>query len=57
MKNVNVEVKGDMLVIKIDLTKDFGLSKSGKTRIIASTEGNMVVDKEHNIRLGLNLFK
>jgi hypothetical protein len=33
--------EGHFLTIKVDLTKDFGPSSSGKTIIIASTEGNV----------------
>ena len=35
MQNVEWEIKGDKLIIEIDLTKDFGPSKSGKTITIA----------------------
>ena len=37
-----MKVEGNILTIKVDLTKDFGPSSSGKTIIIASTEGNIV---------------
>ena len=40
MKNVEMTVEGTMLTIKVDLSKEFGPSASGKTIIIASTEGN-----------------
>ncbi len=56
MKNVEMKVEGDLLTVAIDLSKDFGPSKSGKTIIIASTEGNKSVPgKEHKI--GLNVYK
>ncbi|MDD5168219.1 MAG: hypothetical protein PHN75_05335 [Syntrophales bacterium] len=56
MKNVEMTVEGDILTIKIDLTKDFGPSSSGKTRIIASTEGNISIpDREEKI--GLNVYR
>lgn len=56
MKNVDMKVEGDLLTITIDLSKDFGPSKSGKTIIVASTEGNKSVPgKEHKI--GLNVYK
>ena len=38
MKNVEMKVEGNILTIKVDLTKEFGPSSSGKTIIIASTE-------------------
>ncbi len=37
MKNVEMTVEGNILTIKVDLTKEFGPSTSGKTIIIAST--------------------
>jgi hypothetical protein len=56
MKNVELTVEGTMLTIKIDLSKDFGPSSSGKTTIIASTEGNVSIpDREEKI--GLNIYK
>ena len=40
MKNVELSVKDNILTITVDLTKEFGPSSSGKTIIIASTEGS-----------------
>ncbi len=40
MKNVELKQDGDILTIKIDLSKNFGGSKSGKSTVVASTEGN-----------------
>lgn len=34
MKNVEMSVEGNILTIKVDLTKDFGPSTSGKTIIM-----------------------
>lgn len=55
-KNVEASVKGEALHIVIDLSKTFGRSKSGKTVIVASTEGNQQVG-ETGIFLGLNAYK
>jgi hypothetical protein len=55
MTNVKTEVKGKILTITVDTSKEFGRSKSGKTVIVASTEGNKeVVD---GIFMGLNVYK
>ena len=54
MKNVKLVRDGDILTITVDLNEDFGLSASGKSRIIASTEGNALVD---DISVGLNVYK
>lgn len=56
MKNVEMQVEGNVLVIRVDLSKEFGPSSSGKTTIIASTEGNIAVpDREEKV--GLNVYK
>jgi len=57
LKNVELSVDGNTLVIKVDLTRDFGPSSSGKTIIIASTEGNQSLPGKENIKLGLNVYK
>lgn len=56
MKNVEMSVEGDVLVIRVDLTRDFGPSSSGKTTIVASTEGNVIVEGR-DVRVGLNVYR
>ena len=57
MKNVEMSVEGKTLVIRVDLTKSFGKSKSGKTTIVASSEGNVSVPGAvENLKLGLNAY-
>jgi hypothetical protein len=56
MKNVEMTMEGNMLIIKVDLTKDFGLSSSKKSIIIASTEGNVSVPNREE-RVGLNVYR
>jgi len=56
MENVEWEIKGDKLIIEIDLTKDFGPSKSGKTINIVSTRGNQKIEGTNAI-IGLNVYK
>lgn len=55
MKNITVKVVKDVLTITVDLKKEFGPSKSGKTIIIGSTEGNQTVAP--NVVLGMNVYK
>ena len=43
MKNVEMNVEGNILTIKVNLTKEFGPSSSGKTIIVGSTEGNVAI--------------
>ncbi|MGH8675600.1 MAG: hypothetical protein ACREVG_14980 [Burkholderiales bacterium] len=56
MKNVQMAVAGNILTITVDLTKEFGPSASGKTIIIASTEGNIAVP-EREEKIGLNVYR
>jgi hypothetical protein len=56
MKNVEMSVDGNILSIKVDLSKEYGPSSSGKTIIVASTEGNVSIpDREE--KLGLNVYR
>ena len=57
MKNIDLDVKGDILTIKVDLSQALGDSKSGKTIMIATSEGNKAIPGRENIKLGLNVFK
>ena len=56
MKNVEMTVENNILTIKVDLSKDFGPSASGKTIIIASTEGNIAVPGYDDKKVGLNVY-
>ena len=48
--------EGNILTIKVDLSKEFGPSASGKTIIVASTEGSVsILDREE--KLGLNVYR
>ena len=58
MKNVQFDVKGKTLTIKVDLEQEHGLSKSGKTTTIATTAGNVPLPIPFDgIRIGLNIYK
>ncbi len=57
MKNVEFSVDGNILTIRVDLTKTFGPSSSGKTTIIASTEGNVAVGPGRDEKIGLNVYR
>ena len=56
MKNIKTEVKGNTLTITIDLKGKQWASASGKTSMIASTEGNTTVDGTDGMKLGLNAY-
>ncbi len=56
MKNVEMKVTGDILTITVDLSKQFGKSSSGKSIIVASTEGNQSVP-DTDVKIGLNIYQ
>ena len=56
MKNIEMNAEGDILTIKIDLSQRFGKSSSGKSTIVASTEGNQSVPGHEEIKIGLNVY-
>ncbi|KAF1080020.1 MAG: hypothetical protein GQF41_3696 [Candidatus Rifleibacterium amylolyticum] len=56
MKNVDMNIEGNILTIKVDLSKDFGKSSSGKSIIIASTEGNYAIPGREE-KVGLNVYR
>jgi protein involved in polysaccharide export with SLBB domain len=57
MKNCEMKLTGDILTITVDLSKEFGKSASGKSVIIASTEGNVSIPEKDDIKIGLNVYK
>jgi len=57
MKNVKMTVEGNLLVIRVDLDKNFGASSSGKSVIIASTGGNVAVPEREEVKVGLNVYR
>lgn len=56
MKNIEMSVNGDILTIMVDISKTFGKSSSGKSTIIASTEGNVSIPGRDEIKIGLNVY-
>ena len=57
MKNVEMKVDGNILTIKVDLSQESGPSSSGKTIIIASTEGNVSIPGAEDKKVGLNVYR
>lgn len=56
MKNTQFEVKGNKLIITVDLKADKTPSKTGKSLVIGSTEGNVSVPGFDDIKVGLNVY-
>lgn len=62
MRNVNLAVKGNILTITCDISEKGQPSASGKTQVIATTQGNQPVPGTGgksgvNLKLGLNLYR
>ena len=55
--NVHAEVKGNKLVLTIDLTEKHGLSSTGKTEVIGSSGGFAGVDGHAEVFYSLNVNK
>ena len=56
MKNIELERTGNILTIVVNLDEDFGPSSSGKSVIVASTEGNAAIEGREE-RVGINVFR
>jgi hypothetical protein len=57
MQNVKMTREGDELVIRVDMSTRLGDSKSGKTVMIATTEGNVKVPGAGDVKIGLNIYE
>lgn len=55
--NMEMERKGDKLVITVDLKQKGRPSGSGKTQLIASSGGNAAVPGSGDFQIGLNVFR
>ncbi len=51
-----MNIEGNILTIKVDLSKEFGMSSSGKSQIIATTEGNYAIPGRDE-KVGLNVYR
>lgn len=57
MRNIKTEIKGSELIIRINLDEKGAASKSGKSMVIASTEGNQPLSYNNKtIFLGVNCY-
>ena len=57
MKNCEMKLNGNILTITVDISKEFGKSASGKSIIISSTEGNVSIPENEDIKIGLNIYR
>jgi hypothetical protein len=59
-QNISYEVNGkNQLIITVDLNKTGSPSKSGKTLIVGSTQGNTKISdaKDKEVIFGLNVYR
>ena len=56
-QNIVYEKDGNILTLKIDLSKTLGESASGKSNNIATTGGNISMPWDDAMKLGINLYK
>ena len=55
MTNIKTTIKGQILTIEIDMSKRYGKSASGKTTIVASTQGNTAIG-DSGVIIGVNAY-
>jgi hypothetical protein len=53
---MQMSVDGNILTIKVDLSKEFGISKSGKSISIASSRGAVTVPGRTE-KVNLNIYR
>jgi hypothetical protein len=56
-KNVMGTIKDNILTLVIDLSQDLGPSKSGKTHVVATTNGNVDIPEREGMKMGFNIYK
>ena len=57
MKNVEMRVQGNTLIIQIDLSQSYGPSSSGKSETIATTAGNVPLPGNEAVKVGVNVYR
>ena len=55
-RNVVASIKGDKLTLVIDLKATTLRSVSGKSDVLATTNGNVKVEGTDGLKVGLNIF-
>jgi len=57
MRNVKMTTKGNILHIEVDLSQPGVVSTSGKSMVLASTEGNVHAPGTEDVQVGLNVYR
>ena len=56
MRNIKTNIAGNILTITVDLSIPGETSSSGKSLVIASTEGNVSVEGKPEVKMGINIY-
>lgn len=56
-RNIEATIKGDKLTLVINLAGNTQRSVSGKSDVLATTNGNVTVKGAEGVKLGLNIFR
>jgi hypothetical protein len=56
MQNIKMSQVGSILTIEIDTSKRFGVSSSGKSTSVASTQGNIAITEGSDVKIGINCY-
>jgi len=57
MESIETKLEGTKLTLVIDLSQEPGMSTSGKSIKVATTEGNISVPGQEEIKMGVNIYK
>jgi len=57
MRNVSMKIEKNILKIEVSLNAKGHPSASGKSLVIGTTEGNVPVPGNPEIKIGLNVYK
>ena len=57
MDNIEVKVEGNILTLKVDLSRSGKTSASGKSRTIATSAGNQTIPDSKGAKFGLNVYR
>jgi hypothetical protein len=52
-----LKIVGTVATVEIDLAHDGGISASGKSRVIASSRGNIDIPMHNGAKLGFNCYR
>lgn len=56
MKNIEITRNGNILTLTVDLSKRLGPSSTGKTQLVASSEGSVKVPGAEEIRGTISFY-